>query len=106
MSGVKKASGISKTLALIVDVGVLIVACVALVAVANYFTGYVVRGTRPIPGDASKFDPITAYQPITQFAGDGLKLVRIELDFVRADGTLDLTADYGAEARYTFAHVL
>ncbi len=85
--------------------GVLI-ACFGLITALAYFQGYVVKGTRPIPGDAAKYDPIASYPQIVQFAGSNLKLLSVDMKDVKADGTLDLTADYGAEVYYYFAHVL
>ncbi|MEP7285052.1 MAG: hypothetical protein ABI947_04705 [Chloroflexota bacterium] len=104
----KKASGLRNAVLLVIFVGFVIVACFLLIMGANYFAGYVVRGTRPIPADAAKFDPITTYPQIVEFAGTGtpLKLLQIEMKFVKADGTLDLTGGYGAEVNYDFAHVL
>src|SRR5258708_31770528 len=84
----------------------LMAACVGLITALSYFQGYVVKGTRPIPGDVAKYDPIASYPQIVQFAGGNPKLLSIDMKFVKADGTLDLTADYGAEVYYYFAHVL
>src|SRR5664279_3616180 len=83
-----------------------IVGCFALVLASTYVVGYVVRGTRPIPGGASKFDAFASLPQIEQFAGGGEQLLRIDMEYVKADGTLDLTAEYGAQAVYQFAHVL
>jgi hypothetical protein len=84
----------------------LILGCFGLVLLSSYFAGYVVRGTRPIPGDASKFDAFASLPQIQQFAGDNEQLLRIDMEYVKPDGTLDLTANYGAQVDYQFAHVL
>src|SRR5258708_15523220 len=84
----------------------LMAACFGLITGLSYFQGYVVKGTRPIPGDAAKYDPIASFPQIVQFAGGNLKLLSMDMKFVKADGTLDLTADYGPEVYYYFAHVL
>jgi hypothetical protein len=48
--------------------------------------------TRPLPGDAASFNPITALPDVTAYAGAGAQLVSIDATYVRSDGTLDLTA--------------
>ncbi len=93
-------------LGVIVLIGGVLTACFGLIIALSYFQGYFVKGTRPIPGDAAKYDPIASYPQIVQFAGGSPKLLSIDMKFVKADGTLDLTADYGAEVYYYFAHVL
>jgi hypothetical protein len=50
--------------------------------------------TRPVAGDPTRFDPIASFESIQAFAGEGAQLVELEARFVRADGTLDLTATY------------
>ena len=85
---------------------VLIGSCFGLVALSTYAVGYFVRGTHPIPGDAAKFDPIASYADIAKFAGDNVQIERIDMKFVKSDGTLDLTASYGAEVDYRFVHIL
>ena len=87
-------------------IALLIVSCWALILLSSYFAGYVVRGTRPIPGDASKFDAFASLPQIEQFAGANEQLLRIDMEYVKADGTLDLTANYGEQVIYQFAHVL
>jgi hypothetical protein len=80
--------------------------CYGFVKLTDVFSGYVVRGSRPIPGDAAHYDVIATYPQIATFAGVNFHLTRISMKFVKADGTLDLTADYGATVSYYFAHVL
>ncbi|MBA3869795.1 MAG: hypothetical protein H0X30_11665 [Anaerolineae bacterium] len=89
-------------LAIVVVVG----GCFGLFTLSTYAVGYFVRGTRPIPGDAAKFDPIAAYPDIAKFAGDNVQVERIEMKFVKSNGTLDLTGSYGAEVDYRFVHIL
>lgn len=64
--------------------------------------------TRPVPGDAAKYDPIASYAQIVQAAGGShnLHLRTIDMHYVKSDGTLDLTADYGAQVVYDFERVL
>lgn len=87
-------------------------AAVLAVAVPNLLntvfstvTGIETIETQPVPGDASRFDPITALPGVTAFAGAGAQLVALEAWYVRADGTLELTATYSPSPRvtYTFA---
>jgi hypothetical protein len=94
------------TLLAILAVVIVIGGCFGLVTLSTYAVGYFVRGTRPIPGDAAKFDPIASYADIAKFAGDSVQVERIDMKFVKSDGTMDLTANYGAEVSYRFAHVL
>ena len=66
-------------------------------ALAGFMTSLTgVRGpeTRKITGDTSKFDPFAAYGEVSDFAGDNAKLIEISVNYVRADGTMDLTATY------------
>lgn len=64
--------------------------------------------TRPIPGDATRYDPIASYSQIVEVAGGShnLHLRTIDMQYVKSDGTLDLTADYGAQVTYDFERVL
>ncbi len=101
-----KRSPILTILGVIVLILIVIFGCGAVVTGATYAVGYFVRGTRPIPGDASKFDPFASLPQVEQFAGDGMQLVRIDMEYVKSDGTLDLTANYSAQVTYAFAHVL
>jgi len=90
----------------IVVVAVFIGLCYGFLKLSDAFSGYVIRGSRPIPGDAAHFDVITTYPQIAAFAGTDFHLERVSMKFVKSDGTLDLTADYGASVSYYFAHVL
>jgi hypothetical protein len=58
------------------------------------FTTLVLAGSRPLPGDASRFDPVASFPVVAALAGEGAQLQRMEATFVRADGTLELTAGY------------
>src|SRR3954464_13188731 len=93
------------TILVIIAIALIIVSCFALIFLSNYAVGYLVRGTRPIPGDAARFDVQATYPDIEKFAGDQLQLVNISMKFVKSDGTLDLTADYGATVSYRFARL-
>ena len=57
-------------------------------------------------GDQAHFDPIAAYDAFHKLAGPQMQLVRMDLEYVRSDGTLDLTASYDPNVDYTFAHKL
>ena len=95
-----------KALLAVIALVVLIGGCFGLIYVSAYAVGYLVRGTRPLPGDATKFDVLATYPDIVKFAGDGVQLLDISMKFVKPDGTLDLTAGYGATVSYRFAHLL
>jgi hypothetical protein len=58
----------------------------------------------PVTGDASEFDPFVALADAQEFAGADAKLATITATYVRADGTMDLTATYTPAPRteYTF----
>ncbi|MEO8612143.1 MAG: hypothetical protein ABI690_29885 [Chloroflexota bacterium] len=60
--------------------------------------------TRPVSGDASRFDPLAGLVDAQDFAGADAKLATITATYVRADGTMDLTATYSPAPRteYTF----
>jgi hypothetical protein len=60
--------------------------------------------SRPITGDASHFDPMAGLADAQAFAGADAKLATIKATYIRADGTMDLTATYSPAPRteYTF----
>jgi hypothetical protein len=68
-------------------------------------TGVRAPETQKISGDASKFDPFASYAEIKAFAGADAQLLEISADYVRADGTMELTATYSPapNADYKFA---
>ena len=47
-----------------------------------------------ILGDQTRFDPILAFDAIQNFYGVNMQLVSIDIKYVRADGTMDLTTYY------------
>ncbi|MGH7751476.1 MAG: hypothetical protein ACREN5_01555 [Gemmatimonadales bacterium] len=61
--------------------------------------------TRVVPGDARRFDPFGALPEVAEYAGGGAKLVSIEVALVRADGTMDLKADYKPSPHVTYRFV-
>jgi len=82
---------------LIVIIPVLLVLGVTLasVFVSNLFPQDVdMIQSRPVEGDPANFDPIARFDSLQAFAGEGAQLVRFDANFVRSDGTLDLTAAY------------
>jgi hypothetical protein len=76
------------------------------VAIPFFETGGGQVDTRPVPGDADNFDPIAAFPEVQDYAGAGAMLIRVEFDYVRADGTLELTADYKPRPSVTYEFVL
>lgn len=57
-----------------------------------------------ITGDASNFDPLEGLVQAQALAGEDAKLATIDATYVRAEGTMDLTATYSPAPRteYTF----
>lgn len=70
------------------------------------FIGIQTVETRAVDGDAAAFDPISAYDSIAAFAGEGAQLVSFDAYYVRSDGTLDLTATYTPSPRVTLEYLL
>lgn len=64
------------------------------------------RNNKPVPGDPHRFDPVASLTAVAAFAGHDSQLVGFEARFVRSDGTLDLTADYNPEVKYSFHRVV
>jgi hypothetical protein len=60
--------------------------------------------SQAITGDASEFDPLVGLAQAQELAGEDAKLATITATYVRADGTMDLTATYSPTPRteYTF----
>ncbi|MCB9455188.1 MAG: hypothetical protein H6671_04280 [Anaerolineaceae bacterium] len=50
--------------------------------------------SRAIGGNPSQYDPLAALTEVMAFAGEGAQLAAIHANYVRSDGTLDLTATY------------
>jgi hypothetical protein len=72
-----------------------------LTSIFSQVTGYETIQSRPVQGDASAFDPIANYDSMQAFAGEGAQLISLDAQFVRSDGTLDLTASYNPSPRVT-----
>ncbi|MFV9504831.1 MAG: hypothetical protein AB4911_09730 [Oscillochloridaceae bacterium umkhey_bin13] len=70
-----------------------------LTSVFSRITGYETIQSRPVQGDPANYDPIAAYASLQAFAGEGAQLISLDAQFVRADGTLDLTASYNPAPR-------
>jgi hypothetical protein len=58
------------------------------------------------PGNPLFFDALAVLPEVTEFAGDGVKLVSIEARFVRPDGTTDTTAPYVGSSIYAYYRFL
>jgi len=77
--------------------------CIALITAIDFATAYFGENKRPVPGDSGQFDPIAAFPEIRLYAGENAQLNSIQIDFARADGTLNLKAtSYKPRATYTF----
>ena len=91
---------------------VLLVTVAALIVVVGgiaglfWYTSVDLQHTASPPGDPTKFDPIARFSEIEQFAGPNMKLLSMEADFVKPDGTMDLKASYdpGPHTTYAFVH--
>jgi hypothetical protein len=72
------------------------------------YTSVVAEQTWFVPGEAAQFDPVAGFGTIQTHAGAGARLLGFEARFVRADGTLDLTATYSGPptVEYRFARSL
>jgi hypothetical protein len=68
-------------------------------------SGFGQADTRPVPGDASRFNPLAALPDIRAYAGEGAQLISIEADYVRSDGTMELTAEYSPSPRVEYQFV-
>lgn len=68
--------------------------CVKFILYPLMITGFGSADTRPVPGEASSFDPIASMADIRAYAGEGAQLVSIDANYVRSDGTMELTAEY------------
>jgi len=62
--------------------------------------------TDSLLGDVSHFGPIALYPAIAKYAGDNLRLSYINIYYVRADGTLNLTAKYKPHVDYNFFRLM
>lgn len=77
------------------------------ILLAGLITGiipaYLSPNNKHIQGDPKFFDPIAEYDNIKIFAGDdNLKLISIDIEYIKRDGTIDLYAKYKPTAIYTF----
>ena len=70
-----------------------------LTSVFSQVTGFETIQSRPVQGDPAAFDPIASYGSLQAFAGEGAQLISLDAQFVRSDGTLDLTASYNPSPR-------
>lgn len=55
-----------------------------------------------IPGNAAAFDIIADFPKIASFVGENPHLMSLSADFVKSDGTMEFTADYGTRADLVF----
>lgn len=96
------------------------VGCTGCGCGATFFVGlgtflYIVIGTNtcakmmgeetyPLKSDAKHFDPFKGVDEVREHVGPKAHLVEIDANFVRSDGTLDLTAKYrpAPHVTYTF----
>jgi hypothetical protein len=70
----------------------------------NYLTGTIIEQTAELPGDAVAFDPIAALPAVQSHAGAAAELLSIDAQYVKSDGTLDLTITdpYRPRVEYEF----
>lgn len=67
----------------------------------NYIVSFWIE-TFELKGDPAHFDPITSLGEIRSHFDAHAKLSSLRLQYVRSDGTMDLTAGYKPTATYTF----
>lgn len=90
------------TAATLIGLGAAVLAVLApnmLTSIFSRVTGYETIQSRPVQGDPANYDPVAAYASMQAFAGEGAQLISLEAQFVRPDGTLDLTASYTPSPR-------
>ncbi|MBW2702705.1 MAG: hypothetical protein JRF33_17940 [Deltaproteobacteria bacterium] len=54
------------------------------------------------PGDRARYEPFASLSAVQSFAGPGAELLSVTARFVRADGTMDLSAEHGPTVLYIF----
>lgn len=79
--------------------------CVIYGVIPFFETGGGNADTRPIPGDAARFDPVASYPSVLDYAGTGAELVSINAYYVRSDGTVELNATYSPAPYVTYDFV-
>lgn len=62
--------------------------------------------TYPFKSDTKHLDPFAAIEEVRAKVGTGARLVEVEADFVRSDGTMDLTATYKPAPRITYKFIV
>jgi len=102
-------AGVLIALAIVGGVGIGIAAVVApdlLNGVMGGVFGMPVKQTRAISGDPGHFNPFKAFAEARDFAATDAELISITAYYVRADGTMDLTATYtpAPSTEYKFVH--
>ncbi len=95
----QKPSGIKLVLMIVLLIAGSVVICGGIPAVVG---SILFEQVWLMPGDPRNFDPIAAYPAVADFAGRDYQLYRIDIQYVRSDGTLDTFADYYPYANYYF----
>lgn len=86
--------------------------CVAFIAacvmVPRWYVRTKLRPTLSPPGSASQFDLGAALPEVKAYVGEGAQLLSFDARHVRADGTMDLTAEYrpSPEVTYVFTRAV
>jgi hypothetical protein len=78
---------------------------VTRVAIPFFETGGGAMHTRDVPGDPDNFDPIAAFPAVQEYAGENALFVEMRANYVRADGTMELTASYRPRPSVTYEFV-
>ena len=100
---VKKEKGSRQRFWLVLLFAVIgIVLCLIYVLIPLFGSGGGMADTRPVPGDAARFDPVGGYSGVLEFAGSGAQLLSISAYYVRSDGTMELTASYSPAPYVTY----
>jgi len=97
----KVACGLLIIVGMVAFIGICILSMGTL---QKFFLGLDHKETADVPGDASKFDPIASYGAIKNFSGDNSHLYSFKAEYVKSDGTMELTANYtpSPNAEYEF----
>jgi hypothetical protein len=98
-----KANPFLAIMGLVVFVVLMIVVCGG---VPLLFSTYFQEDTREIEGEASHYDPIAAFDTVSDYAGENAELTSLEAYYVRSDGTMDLNAEYYPRVDYDFYRVV
>jgi len=97
-----KKGGRKTTIGIIVGLVCLAGLVIGFIYIMDYYASVVIEQTAPVPGDAARFDTVASFPAVKAHAGEGVKLISIDAQYVKPDGTMDLYADYKPRVEYQF----